>query len=120
MNPTTFSALAEPHRLQIVELLRDKPRPVNEIVNRLNLNQPQVSKHLKVLSDAGLVQVQPFAQQRIYTLQPIPFKELDKWIEKYRNLWEVRFDRLDALLREEKKKMKKGGRAVSRDSVRSR
>ena len=109
MNPTTFSALAEPHRLQIVELLRDKPRPVNEIGDRLQLNQPQGSKHLKVLSDAGLVEVQPFAQKRIYKLQPMPFRELDRWIEKYRNLWEERFDRLDALLRNEKKKLKKRG-----------
>lgn len=107
MNPVTFSALAEPNRLHIVELLRDKPRPVNEIVSSLNLNQPQVSKHLKVLSNAGLVEVRPFAQQRFYRLRPLPFKEIEKWIERYRKLWEQRFDRLDALLREENKKVKR-------------
>ncbi len=87
MNPITFSALAEPHRLHIVELLRNGPRPVNDIVDRLHLNQPQVSKHLKVLADAGIVEVKRHAQQRIYELQQKPFKELDIWINKYRSLW---------------------------------
>jgi DNA-binding transcriptional ArsR family regulator len=96
MNPTTFSALAEPHRLQIVELLRDGPQPVGEIVKRLHLKQPQVSKHLRVLADAGLVEVHPFAQQRIYKLQPKPLKELDRWLQSYRQLWEEPFDRLDS------------------------
>jgi DNA-binding transcriptional ArsR family regulator len=105
MNPTTFSALADPNRLHIVELLRDRPRPVGEIVDRLHLNQPQVSKHLKVLSDAGLVAVHPQANQRIYELSPKRFKELETWLEKYRNLWNERFDRLDTLLAEEKKKL---------------
>lgn len=109
MNPVTFSALAEPNRLHIVELLRKKPRPVNEIVISLKLNQPQVSKHLKVLHSAGLVEVRPFAQQRIYHLRPLPFKELDTWVQRYKKLWEERFDRLDALLREEKK-VKKGAK----------
>jgi DNA-binding transcriptional ArsR family regulator len=109
MTPTTFSALAEPHRLEIVELLRENPRPVGEIVNKLHLNQPQVSKHLKVLADSGLVQVTPQANVRIYGLAPEKFKEMDEWVKRYRKLWEIRFDRLDALLREEKKKLKKGG-----------
>lgn len=106
MNPTTFSALAEPHRLEIVELLREKPRPVGEIVVKLHMNQPQVSKHLKVLADAGLVVATPQANVRIYGLAPDRFKELDEWVKKYRKLWEERFDRLDALLRDEKKKLK--------------
>lgn len=109
MNPVTFSALAEPNRLHIVELLKDKPRPVNEIVDRLHLNQPQVSKHLRVLADAGLVEVRPRAQQRYYNLRPQAFQDIDAWIERYRKLWEQRFDRLDTLLRDEKKKLKKKG-----------
>ena len=109
MNPNTFSALAEPNRLDIVELLRDEPHSVNEIVARLHLNQPQVSKHLKVLADAGIVDVHPEANRRVYALSPEKFIEIDKWVERYRKLWEERFDRLDALLREEKKKLKKGG-----------
>jgi DNA-binding transcriptional ArsR family regulator len=106
MNPNTFSALAEPHRLQIVELLREHPQAVGEIVDKLHMNQPQVSKHLKVLADAGLVQVTPQANVRVYGLAPDRFKELDDWVRKYRKLWEERFDRLDALLREEKLRTK--------------
>jgi len=100
----TFTVLAEPSRLNIVELLRNGPRPVNEIVVRLRLNQPQVSKHLKILSDAGLVDVTPIANQRVYALKPQPFQELDKWLEHYRYLWEQRFNRLDELLAKEKGK----------------
>jgi len=92
MNPNMFNMLAEPNRLQIVELLSNGPRPVNEIVNRLGLNQPQVSKHLKVLSDGGIVDVTPIKQQRIYGLKPEPFKELESWLEKYKYMWDKRLD----------------------------
>ena len=78
----TLIALAEPNRLRIVELLRERPRPVGEIAKRLRLRQPQVSKHLRVLSDAGLVDVRPVAQQRIYELRSAPFDELDKWLDE--------------------------------------
>ena len=100
----TLSALAEPNRLQIVELLRRKPRAVGEIVSQLGLRQPQVSKHLRVLSEAGLVEVRPVAQQRIYSLRAAPFKELDVWLERYRRIVEERFDRLDDVLRDQKEK----------------
>jgi DNA-binding transcriptional ArsR family regulator len=93
-----LSALAEPNRLHIVELLRDGPLPVGEIANRLGLQQPQVSKHLRVLSDAGFVEVHPIANRRIYKLRPQPFKELDAWLESYRRVWDDRFDRLDDYL----------------------
>ncbi|MGH2471106.1 MAG: ArsR/SmtB family transcription factor [Candidatus Limnocylindria bacterium] len=104
----TLSALAEPNRLAIVELLRRKPRAVGEIVERLRLRQPQVSKHLRVLSDAGLVGVRAVAQQRIYSLRAEPFKELDVWLERYRRTVDERFDRLDDILREKKEKGNKG------------
>lgn len=103
----TFKALAEPNRLQIVELLRSGPRPVNDMVDRLGMNQPQVSKHLRVLSDAGLVDVRVDAQRRIYALRPAPLHELDAWLERYRQIWESSFDRLDTLLDEMQKKEKK-------------
>ncbi|HEX6061293.1 MAG TPA: metalloregulator ArsR/SmtB family transcription factor [Candidatus Limnocylindria bacterium] len=96
----TFSALAEPNRLQIVELLRDRPLPVGGIAERLRMRQPQVSKHLRVLSDAGLVQVRPVAQQRIYGLRAEGLKELDDWLEGYRRLWGERFEQLDDVLRD--------------------
>jgi len=96
----TLRALAEPHRFQIVELLRDGPRPVGDMVSRLRLRQPQVSKHLRVLSDAGLVDVRVDAQRRIYALRPGPLQELEVWLERYRRIWEGNFQRLDALLDE--------------------
>jgi DNA-binding transcriptional ArsR family regulator len=106
----TFSALAEPNRLQIVELLRHRPLPVGQIAERLQLRQPQVSKHLRVLSDAGLVQVRPVAQQRIYGLRAEALKELDDWLEGYRRLWDERFEQLDDVLRDlQQKKGKRDG-----------
>jgi DNA-binding transcriptional ArsR family regulator len=104
MNPLTFQALAEPNRFQIVELLREKPMPVGELADTLHIRQPQASKHLKVLADAGIVEVRPQANQRIYELSPKKFKEIDAWLEKYRKIWEDRFDRLDAFLQKEKQK----------------
>lgn len=105
-----LAALAEPNRLLIVELLRTGPRPVGEIADTLHLHQPQVSKHLKVLSEAGLVEVHPAAQQRIYNLRPQAFRELDNWLESYRRLWDERHDRLNDYLRKAQKKEKKDGR----------
>src|ERR1700681_1474196 len=107
MMETTFRALAEPNRFQIVELLRGGPRPVGDMVDRLRLRQPQVSKHLRVLSEAGLVDVRVDAQRRIYALRPAPLHELDVWVERYRRIWESNFQRLDALLDEMKAKEKK-------------
>lgn len=95
----TLTALAEPNRLRIVELLREGPRPVGEIAARLQLRQPQVSKHLRVLSDAGLVEVHPSAQQRIYRLRAEPFQTLDAWLETYRSFKEASYDRLEDQLK---------------------
>jgi DNA-binding transcriptional ArsR family regulator len=107
---STFSALAEPNRLQIVELLQHRPLPVGQIAERLRMRQPQVSKHLRVLSDAGLVQSRPLAQQRIYGLRAEPLKELDDWLGRYRRLWEERFEQLDDVIRDlEQKKGKPDG-----------
>lgn len=100
MNTATLSALAEPHRLEMVELLRYGPLTVGEIADRLQVRQPQVSKHLKVLNEARIVEVQPVANRRIYRLRPEPLQELDEWITSFRDLWEGRFDRLDEYLQE--------------------
>ncbi len=102
-----FSALAEPKRQLIVELLRDGPLSVGEIADRLDLNQPQTSKHLRVLSNAGLVEVQAIANRRIYKLRPQPLKELDTWLDSFRRVWDERFDRLDDYLHELQEKEKK-------------
>lgn len=106
----TLRALAEPNRFHIVELLRDGPCPVGDMVKRLRLRQPQVSKHLRVLSNAGLVDVRVDAQRRIYELRAAPLKELEVWLERYRRIWEGNYQRLDALLEEMKTKGRKHGR----------
>jgi DNA-binding transcriptional ArsR family regulator len=96
----TFTALAEPSRLRIVELLKDGPRPVGEIGTRLRLSQPQVSKHLRVLKAARLVDVEPRAQQRLYGLRGDRLRDLNKWLERYRAIWEERMEQLDELVQE--------------------
>ena len=100
MVTSTLSALAEPNRLSIVELLRDGPLTVGEIADRLGLRQPQASKHLKVLNESGIVAVRADANRRIYMLRPEPFQALDAWAESFRRVWEERFDNLDEYLRE--------------------
>lgn len=100
MNTLILGALAEPNRLRIVELLRDGPRPVGEIAERLSLRQPQVSKHLRVLLSAGIVEVRPIAQQRVYQLQAQSFEELGTWVDTFHQVWENRLDALDKYLHE--------------------
>jgi DNA-binding transcriptional ArsR family regulator len=93
---TAYTALAEPHRREILDLLRSGERSVNDLVARLKLSQPGVSKHLKVLREAGLVAVRPEGKRRWYGLRPQPLAEVDAWLEPYRAYWS---DRLDALER---------------------
>jgi DNA-binding transcriptional ArsR family regulator len=106
----SFAALAEPNRFRIVELLRSGPRAVNDIGQRLRLNQPQVSKHLRVLKEAGLVEAQPRAQQRVYELRAESLRQLHDWLERYRQLWDARFGELDELIEDLKRKEKPDGR----------
>jgi DNA-binding transcriptional ArsR family regulator len=106
VNMTTLSALSEPNRMNIVELLRDGPLTVGEIADQLGLRQPQTSKHLKVLSDNGIVEVQAEANRRIYKLRPEPFQALDSWIQSFRRLMQERFDNLDDYLKELQNKEK--------------
>lgn len=100
INTATLSALAEPHRLHIVELLVQQPLTVGEIATRLHLRQPQASKHLRVLSEAGVIEVEAVANRRICKLRAEPFQELDDWLRPYRQLWEARFDQLDGYLQQ--------------------
>jgi DNA-binding transcriptional ArsR family regulator len=106
----TLVALAEPNRLRIIEVLRGGPRCVNDIGGRLRLNQPQVSKHLRVLKAAGLVDVEARAQQRVYALRAQALRQLHEWLDQYRQLWEARFDELDGLIEELKTKEKSHAR----------
>ncbi|WP_199615104.1 ArsR/SmtB family transcription factor [Paenibacillus alkalitolerans] len=98
LDTTTLSALAEPNRMDIVELLRDGPLTVGEIADRLGLRQPQASKHLKVLSDNGILEVKAEANRRIYKLRPEPFHALDSWVKSFRLAIEDRFDNLEDYL----------------------
>jgi DNA-binding transcriptional ArsR family regulator len=96
--PSTWSALADPHRREVLELLRERPRPVGELVDRLGLSQPATSKHLRVLREAGLVSTRSDAQRRVYGVNPLPLAELDAWLAPYRRLWDQRLDALEAHL----------------------
>lgn len=98
MDAATFAALGEPSRLRIVDLLRLRPFSVGEIAERLGIRQPQVSKHLRVLSDAGLVEVEAVARRRIYHLEAARFEEIGDWVESFEALWEARLDSLETLL----------------------
>jgi DNA-binding transcriptional ArsR family regulator len=93
--PAALRALAEPRRLQILDLLRDGERPVGELVERVGLSQPAVSKHLRVLREAGLVEARIDAQRRLYRIRAEPLVELDDWLATYRQLWTTHLDRLE-------------------------
>jgi DNA-binding transcriptional ArsR family regulator len=92
---SAYGALAEPHRRQILDLLREGERPAGELVERLELSQPGVSKHLKVLREAGLVTVRPDGKRRLYSLQAEPLAEVDTWLARYRALWSEHLDALE-------------------------
>ena len=92
---TAYSALAEPSRREILDLLRDGERSVGELVAQLRLSQPGVSKHLKVLREAGLVAVRPDGKRRWYGLRAAPLADVAEWLEPYRRHWSARLDALE-------------------------
>jgi DNA-binding transcriptional ArsR family regulator len=98
MDATTFAALGEPSRLRIVELLRERPLPVGAIAEFLEIRQPQVSKHLRVLREAGVVDVEPVERRRIYHLRVEPFEQIGSWVCSFEELWEARLDSLGEFL----------------------
>jgi DNA-binding transcriptional ArsR family regulator len=93
--PTMFEVLAEPTRRRVLDLLRLEPRPVGQLVELLGMSQPRVSKHLRVLRDAGLVSVRQDAQRRWYELRPEPLAEIDAWLAPYRSMWAEHLDALE-------------------------
>jgi DNA-binding transcriptional ArsR family regulator len=103
MATALWTALADPRRREMLELLRERPRPVGELVERLGLSQPGTSKHLRVLREAGLVRARPDGQRRVYQLDGAPLEELDAWLRPYQRYWS---DRLDALERHLDRKAK--------------
>jgi DNA-binding transcriptional ArsR family regulator len=92
---STFDVLAEPTRRRILDLLREEERPVGELVGRLEISQPGVSKHLRVLRDAGLVEVRQDAQRRLYRVRAEPLAEIEAWLAPYRRLWAGTLDALE-------------------------
>lgn len=99
MNTTTMQLtlqiISEPNRFNIVELLKKGPRSVSEIVQALKIGQPQVSRHLRILGEAGLVQSRTKGQLRIYSLEAQPFQDLDAWFDSFSILWEQRLDNFE-------------------------
>jgi DNA-binding transcriptional ArsR family regulator len=90
-----FAVLAEPHRRHLLDLLLEAERPVGELVDATTLSQPAVSKHLRVLREAGLVDVRVDAQRRIYSVRGEGLETVDEWLEPYRRLWTTRLDALE-------------------------
>ena len=95
-----FEVLAEPNRRRILDLLREQERPVGALVAELGISQPAVSKHLRVLRDAGLVEVTADAQRRVYRVRAEPLREIDDWLTPYRKAWGRRIDALERHLDE--------------------
>ncbi len=96
-----LAALADPIRREIVEVLLDHPEDAGSIAERFPISRPAVSRHLRVLREAGVVRSETVAQRRIYHIEPEPLREIDEWVSRYRAFWQNRLDRLDAHLREE-------------------
>mgnify|MGYP001397654673 FL=1 len=103
----TLSALGEPNRMAIVELLRDGELTVGEIAGRLEIRQPQASKHLKILADNGILEMKAEANRRIYKLRAEPFQSLETWVKSFEKIMGERYDKLDEYLQEMKKVEKK-------------
>ncbi len=104
MNISTFSALADPMRLRIIEELRAGEIQVNDLVDRVDIQQSGVSRHLGILARAGFVNVRPDGQKRYYSLRAQPFEEIDQWMAQFRAIWEARLDRFEAVLKKRRKK----------------
>jgi DNA-binding transcriptional ArsR family regulator len=98
-----FNAVAEPRRRQILDVLAGGERPVNDLVELLGITQPQVSKHLRVLREVGLVEVREEGRQRVYRLNGRSLKPIHDWVKDYARTWEERFEQLDAVLEDLKR-----------------
>jgi DNA-binding transcriptional ArsR family regulator len=100
MTAMVFEVLAEPQRRRILDLLRDRERPVGDLVEMLRVSQPAVSKHLRVLREAGLVEARVDAQRRLYRIRADPLRQVDDWLAPYRAMWPSRLDALESHLAE--------------------
>lgn len=98
-----FEVLADPTRRRVIHALRDGEQQVNDVVERLDIHQSGVSRHLRILREAGFVQVRPEGQRRLYSLRPEPFQQLDGWLDAYRELWDERLDRFGEALEQKRR-----------------
>lgn len=101
-----FQTLADPTRRRIVETLRHGEQQVNDLVAKAGIHQSGVSRHLRILHEAGFVALRPDGQRRLYSLKPEPFRVLDRWLAEYRDLWEKRLDRIEEALEKKRKRLK--------------
>jgi DNA-binding transcriptional ArsR family regulator len=99
MHSVVFQTLADPTRLRIVEALAEGEQAVNDLVRAVEIDQSGVSRHLRILGEAGFVTVRPDGPRRLYSLRPEPFRAIDDWVRSYRRLWEARIDRFDEALK---------------------
>lgn len=110
MHAEVFQTLADPSRLRIVEALREGELQVGEIVDRVGIHQSGVSRHLRILSEAGFATMRPDGQRRLYSLRPEPFQELEAWLGDYRKLWVARLDRFETALGKKQQARRAKGR----------
>ncbi len=114
MQPSVFQTLADPSRLQIVEALLGGERAVNDLVAQVDIHQSGVSRHLRILEEAGFVRMRPDGPRRLYSLRPDPFRELETWVTQYRALWVARLDAFgDALARRQQTRRRRRTRRTS-------
>ncbi|HZV57406.1 MAG TPA: metalloregulator ArsR/SmtB family transcription factor [Sphingobium sp.] len=104
MHIDPFLTLADPTRRRVVEALRAGERQVNDLVATVGIHQSGVSRHLRILSEAGFVAMRPEGTRRLYSLRPEPFREIDAWLGQYRQIWEARLDRFGAALENQQQK----------------
>lgn len=109
-----FQALADPTRRRIVEVLRAGEQQVGDVVAKAGIHQSGVSRHLRILSEAGFVAMRPDGQRRLYALKPEPFRELDEWLTQYRKLWEARLDHFGAALERKQKTVRRAKKRSKR------
>lgn len=92
---SAFTVLAEPNRRRLLDLLQEGPQSVNTLVNAIGMSQPVVSKHLRIMKEAGLVTVKAEGQRRFYQIDARPLREMDAWLAPYRRFWSTRLDALE-------------------------
>lgn len=114
MHVNVFQTLADPMRLRIVETLRGGEYAVNDLVDKVEIHQSGVSRHLRILHKAGFVKVRPEGQKRLYSLRPEPFHELDEWVAGYRSFWDARLDKFAEALRRKQRARPTRRREISK------